>query len=276
MTEPKPPRIPHLLDDDAVAGEGSSLMRAALRGARADVPGAAHVEMLSRSIAAAVGGASGGGGDGDGDPGGGGGGGEGGGGGGGGGGAAGGAGALGVTAKLGLGGLALLVAIGAGVLATRSGAPAPATNATPMPIPTSRATATATATPPPAASVPALDVHDLPPVPVPVPVPADAARSGAADPARPSSVSAEEEMTLLKSAQDALATSPADALARCDEHARLHRTGSLVEEREVIAVDALIRLGRRSEAEARAARFRVAHPASAYLRRLDTVLGRAD
>jgi hypothetical protein len=179
-----------------------------------------------------------------------------------------------VTAKLGLGGLALLVAIGAGVLATRSGAPAPDTNATPIPIPTSRATATATATatPPPAASVPALDVHDLPPVPVP----ADAARSGAADPARPTSVSVEEEMTLLKSAQDALATSPADALARCDEHARIYRTGSLVEEREVIAVDALIRLGRRSEAEARAARFRVAHPASAYLRRLDTVLGRAD
>jgi hypothetical protein len=77
---------------------------------------------------------------------------------------------------------------------------------------------------------------------------------------------------LLEAAQDKLASAPADALAKCDEHARAYPSGMLEAEREVLAVDALLRLGRRPEAEARAARFRASHPGSAYLRRLDTLL----
>jgi hypothetical protein len=84
----------------------------------------------------------------------------------------------------------------------------------------------------------------------------------------------ESEMDLLREAQGSLGSSPATTLARCEEHARLYPTGSLAEEREVLAVDALLRLGRRGEAEARAARFRGEHPGSAYLRRLDSLLDR--
>jgi hypothetical protein len=116
-----------------------------------------------------------------------------------------------------------------------------------------------------ASEVPTLDVRALPVVP-------GATGSAAARPAG----SPEAEMALLRSAQDALGSAPADALARSEEHAKTYPGGALAEEREVLAVDALLRLGRRREAEARAARFRAAHPASAYLRRLETLLGTSD
>jgi hypothetical protein len=80
-------------------------------------------------------------------------------------------------------------------------------------------------------------------------------------------------MALLRQGQDALASAPAETLARCDEAARRFPRGALAQEREVLAVDALLRLGRRADAEARAARFRAVYPGSAYLRRLDTLLG---
>jgi outer membrane protein assembly factor BamD (BamD/ComL family) len=72
----------------------------------------------------------------------------------------------------------------------------------------------------------------------------------------------------------ALASAPSSALAQCDEHARLYPHGSLADDREVIAIDALVRLGRRDDAEARAARFRAVHPGSPSMRRLDRILAR--
>ena len=81
-------------------------------------------------------------------------------------------------------------------------------------------------------------------------------------------------MTLLREAQHAIDAAPATALARCEEHARHYPRGSLVQEREVLAIDALLRLGRRAEAEQRAARFEGEHPGSAYGRRIATLLGR--
>jgi hypothetical protein len=83
-------------------------------------------------------------------------------------------------------------------------------------------------------------------------------------------------MALLERAQQSLPNAPASALAGCVEHEKTYPIGTLAEEREVIAVDALIRLGRRPEAEARAKRFRLAHPGSGYVRRLDALLGTSD
>jgi hypothetical protein len=55
---------------------------------------------------------------------------------------------------------------------------------------------------------------------------------------------------------------PADALAIGQEHARTFPYGALVEEREVLAITALVRLGRFPEARIRATRFKREHPQS--------------
>jgi len=83
---------------------------------------------------------------------------------------------------------------------------------------------------------------------------------------------APSELSLLREAQDVLVADPGRALGLADEHVRLYPAGALAQEREVLAVDALLRLGRREAAEARASRFRAAHPGSSQIRRLDRLL----
>lgn len=85
----------------------------------------------------------------------------------------------------------------------------------------------------------------------------------------------ESEVQTLQRAQDSLRAEPARALAICDEHARRFPRGLLNEEREVIAVDALTRLGRRDEALVRARGFREAHPSSGHLGRIEVIVGEA-
>jgi len=92
--------------------------------------------------------------------------------------------------------------------------------------------------------------------------------SGSAEP------SAESEMDLLRRAQDALSANPASALSLCGEHERSFARSSFAQEREVIAITALLRLGRRGEAEARADRFARNYPTSGHRRRIDALLGR--
>ena len=53
-----------------------------------------------------------------------------------------------------------------------------------------------------------------------------------------------------------------------DDHPSVYPRGILAQEREVIAIDALARLGRRREAALRAEAFRSAFPRSAHLSRL--------
>jgi len=84
------------------------------------------------------------------------------------------------------------------------------------------------------------------------------------------------EAKLLRRAQDALSSHPSQALALCSEHARLFPRGLLSQEREVIRIQATAATGRRAEAKAEAERFRQAHPHSAYLRRLEALLGPLD
>jgi hypothetical protein len=68
---------------------------------------------------------------------------------------------------------------------------------------------------------------------------------------------------------------PGGALALLSAHERAFPRGGLVLERELLAVDALLRLGRRADAEARARSLRARAPGSLYTRRLEHLLGSA-
>jgi hypothetical protein len=72
------------------------------------------------------------------------------------------------------------------------------------------------------------------------------------------------EADLLGDAQAALAGDPARALMLAEKHRHQFPHGVLVQEREVIAIAALSRLGRVSQAQARADAFFKAFPGSAY------------
>lgn len=106
----------------------------------------------------------------------------------------------------------------------------------------------------------------------PAPEPAEAA--GETPP--PAKVSgADAELTLLQDAMDAVqAGRPREALEALDSHAGQFAAGALVQEREVLAIDALVSLGRLDEARARANRFRAAYPASTHLLHIDSLVGR--
>lgn len=83
----------------------------------------------------------------------------------------------------------------------------------------------------------------------------------------------ESEFTLVRHAQDALAHDPTRALDLAQEHARTFPSGELVQEREVIAVEALSKLERRAEAKARAIALLSIHPRSPYVARLERAVG---
>ncbi len=89
---------------------------------------------------------------------------------------------------------------------------------------------------------------------------------GAAPP--PIATTREPEVDFLRRAQAVLASSPSEALKMADAHPSMYPRGVLAQEREVIAIDALARLGRRREAALRAEAFRSAFPRSAHLSRL--------
>jgi hypothetical protein len=74
----------------------------------------------------------------------------------------------------------------------------------------------------------------------------------------------ETEIQLLQRAQQLLPHAPASALAAAEEHLRRFRGGALSQEREVIAISALVALGRKEEARLRAARFVESYPRSAH------------
>ncbi|WP_437911579.1 sigma-70 family RNA polymerase sigma factor [Sorangium sp. So ce302] len=82
-----------------------------------------------------------------------------------------------------------------------------------------------------------------------------------------------EESALLSSAGLALsegnATEALDVLAL---HARNHPRSPRAEQREALAIQALIEAGRRADADARAERFRAAFPNSMFLRAIDAAM----
>jgi hypothetical protein len=142
---------------------------------------------------------------------------------------------------------------------------------------------TQASSPPPPGVPPAAPVATVAPVVVPsAEPPVSAPRPSAAVPTPTTERSAspppkphdtEDEVQLLERAQDALDKEPAAALALADKDMRLFPAGLLRQEAEVIAIDALTRLGRRTEAESRAATFRGRYPSSTHVRRIDAILG---
>ncbi len=80
------------------------------------------------------------------------------------------------------------------------------------------------------------------------------------------------ELALLKRAKAHVRSAPERSLAYVDEHEQQFAAGSLVEEREVIAVEALLVAGREADGIARAERFFARFPQSAHARRVRALL----
>jgi type IV secretory pathway VirB10-like protein len=74
----------------------------------------------------------------------------------------------------------------------------------------------------------------------------------------------EGEASFLRRAKVALASDPGCALRMAGEHPTRYPRGVLIQEREVLAIEALVRLGRAEDARARAASFRSRYPSSAH------------
>jgi hypothetical protein len=79
---------------------------------------------------------------------------------------------------------------------------------------------------------------------------------------------------LLDAARRALAGRPGRALELARRHGRRFSDGLLVQERELIAIEALLKLGRDHAARERARRFRSRFGDSAHARHLKTLLSR--
>jgi hypothetical protein len=177
--------------------------------------------------------------------------------------------------------LALTFAVGAGAgvvvtvgvfMASRPPHLEPASS-TPLPsaaptVPRERAAPPAS-TPPPA--TPARAETSAPSV-RPGSMPSGSARNAVDDDEKSDSLPSQDELALVARAQAALARTPGAALSIVGEHERRFPEGALVQEREVIAIDALLRLGRQADAEARATRFHQRFPTSAHGRRVDVLL----
>ncbi|MFO0564842.1 MAG: hypothetical protein U0263_04220 [Polyangiaceae bacterium] len=84
--------------------------------------------------------------------------------------------------------------------------------------------------------------------------------------AAPGASSGPSELVLLERARAALANEPARALALTNEHRRRFPHGALAEEREVIAIRALEKLGRGKEAAQRGSAFEQQNPDSIHRR----------
>jgi hypothetical protein len=83
-----------------------------------------------------------------------------------------------------------------------------------------------------------------------------------------------DEYRLLRSARQALASDPTKALNLTQEHIRRFPQGMLTQEREAIAVEALVHLNRHVQAKTRGQAFLAAYPVSPYRSRVEHALSR--
>ena len=157
-------------------------------------------------------------------------------------------------------------------------APEPATEEKPAPPPAEMLPATGAVPRPavvppievPPQTAPAVVVEPAPPLVKKLP--ATAAARATAHSAIPAA--AEEELRLLERANEALAYSPAQALALAEQHQRRFPVSIMDQERELIAITALDRLGRAVEARTRAESFSRTHASSIYRRQIEALLGK--
>jgi hypothetical protein len=138
----------------------------------------------------------------------------------------------------------------------------------------------AATTPPPSSTTAvstSVNAIDRPPAPMSPRSVAPAFASASPGPSAGTLSRLTAERALLDVARGALEREDGDAaLAAVERHDREYPTGILVQEREAIAVRALVMLGRADEARARAGRFRARFPESALLPMIDsTVAGTA-
>jgi hypothetical protein len=130
---------------------------------------------------------------------------------------------------------------------------------------------------PPSPATPALAPAPQPPEPRPKsraaskPRPARAASPGELAPPP----SPERELVLLQRSQSALDRDPGAALALAEEHARDYPQGVFAQEREILAIEALLKLRQRPAALARADRFLQRHPESPHSTRVRALLERS-
>ncbi len=249
MTTDDPPR---LTDPDGGAPE---LLALALNEAREDLPSDDRIASLAAKLAPFLGGSGGGGG-------------------GGGGGAHAAAGTSAAVVKAISGAAVSLALIVGGVSiygAFREPPPAEAPSETAGSNGPSAPAATERETPREPSREPSTE--DLGPAPDVAPEEEKARRVAHPAPAIPAQ-SPDEELRALEQAQDVLDTAPGRAFESTESLRRRYPNGALAQEREVIAIDALLRLGRRPDAEARATRFRDRYPGSSQLRRIDALLAR--
>ncbi len=81
-----------------------------------------------------------------------------------------------------------------------------------------------------------------------------------------------DELKLLRRAQQSLDHRPGHALELVREHERSYGSGVFTQEREVLAVEALLKLGNRGPAVRRGKRFIQQYPRSAHVRRIQNLL----
>lgn len=81
-----------------------------------------------------------------------------------------------------------------------------------------------------------------------------------------------DEIALLARAHDALRANPGDALALCAEHEKTFASGHFAQEREAVAIEALVYLGRKEEAKKRFASFQRLYPSSSHRAHLEILL----
>lgn len=80
------------------------------------------------------------------------------------------------------------------------------------------------------------------------------------------------ELRLLRQAQDVLERDPERALQLARRHAKRFPQGMFIQEREVLAIEALLAQGRREPARQRTTRFLAEHPGSTHAPRLRPLL----
>jgi hypothetical protein len=187
--------------------------------------------------------------------------------------------ALGVKAKVVLG--ALLV--GGAALGTQAllsdGEAEPAGERIEMAAPEQPRTARAPQPPPVEGAPPALEVdgHEPSEVAAPAPQPtSDEPRRARTAPeaGRGERGAAPSEMQLIRRAHLLTKSDPRAALRILSEHAARFPEGAFAQEREVLAIDALLQAGWKDEAQARGRRFMQDHPDSPHVPRLRALLTR--
>jgi hypothetical protein len=100
-----------------------------------------------------------------------------------------------------------------------------------------------------------------------------AAPEASAPPAPSGASQLQEEMANLARLRALDGADPQQALALAEEGQRRFPSGLYAQEREALAISALVRLGRRGEAEARARAFVAAYPRSSFVEKIRGLTG---